>query len=131
LPKDDAIFLVFNVVQLLVKKSAVLENSKIAVLVVMEVFANADLFTEKQCLQFINNFYGQLIEGALFKVKKFVVPCMLALSKHISYDLFKTKFVAQLLKFTTDPIWGVRRVCIENMPKFIEKLKASETATFI
>lgn len=36
LPKEDAIFLVFNVVQLLVKKSSVLENSKIAVLMVME-----------------------------------------------------------------------------------------------
>lgn len=33
--------------------------------------------------------------------------------------------------FNTDSIWGVRRVCIEIMPKFIEKLKHTETPIFI
>ncbi len=116
-------FLVFNVVQLLVKKSTQLESAKIAVLMIMEQFAAIDLFGGKQCLLFVSSFYGQLLDGALFKVKKFMIPCMLALVKHIPYELFKEKFVTQFIKFNVDTIWGVRRVCIENMSLFIEKLK--------
>lgn len=109
--------------QLLVKKSATLENAKIAVLMIMEQFAAIDLFGPKQCMLFVSSFYGELLQGALFKVKKFLIPCMLALAKHLPYEVFREKFVAQFLKFNADPIWGVRRVCIENMPKLIEKLK--------
>ena len=39
LPKDEAIFLVFNVVQLLTKKSDQIDNAKIAVLMLIEKFA--------------------------------------------------------------------------------------------
>lgn len=83
IPKDDAIFLVFNVVQLLVKKSNQIENAKIAVLLIMEQFASIDYFTEKECMLFINIHYPVLLEAALFKVKKYMIPCMLAMTKHI------------------------------------------------
>ena len=82
IPKEDAIFLVFNVVQLLIKKAAQIENSKIAVLMIMEQFATNDFFMEKECMMFLNTHFANFLEGALFKIKKHLIPCMLALSKH-------------------------------------------------
>ena len=44
LPRDEAIFLIFNVVQLLTKKSEQIDNAKIAVLMLIQKFAEADYF---------------------------------------------------------------------------------------
>ena len=49
----------------------------------MEQFASIDYFTEKECMLFINIHYPVLLEAALFKVKKYMIPCMLAMAKHI------------------------------------------------
>ena len=54
MPKDEAIFLVFNVVQLHTKKSDQIDNAKVAVLMLIEKFANADYFTKKECMIFLN-----------------------------------------------------------------------------
>ena len=70
LPSEDATFLVFNVVQLLTKKSDQVENAKIAVLILMEKFAEADLFTETQCMAFMENNFDKFLDSALFKLKK-------------------------------------------------------------
>lgn len=42
--KDEAAFLAFNVVQILMKKIATAEMSGIAVLMLMETFAKEDIF---------------------------------------------------------------------------------------
>lgn len=97
----------------------------------MEQFANINYFGEKECINFINSYYSLLLDEALFKVKKYLMPYMLAMAKHVPYDLFRTKFVSQYIKFNTDPIWGVRRVCIELMSRFLEHLKPNETSMFI
>ena len=97
----------------------------------MEQFATNDFFLEKECMQFLNTHFDNFLEGALFKIKKHLIPCMLAISKHTSYDVLKSKIISQYVKFTNDPIWGVRRVSVEIMPKFIEKLKPSETKILI
>ena len=70
MPKDEAIFLVFNVVQLLTKKSDQIDNAKIAVLMLIEKFATADYFTKKECMIFLNTSFTAFMDGALFKIKK-------------------------------------------------------------
>lgn len=35
------------------------------------------------------------------------------------------------MTFATDPIWGVRRVCIELLPDFLEKIKETETEQLV
>jgi len=81
LPKDEAIFLAFNVVQLLTKKADQIENAKTAVLMLIEKFAEADYFTKKECMIFLTSSFKSFMEGALFKIKKQLLPCMLAISK--------------------------------------------------
>lgn len=51
----------------------------------------------------------------LFKIKKFLLPTLLAVAKHISYEKFVDKVYNTFIKFSQDEIWGVRRVCIEKL----------------
>lgn len=127
LPRDEATFLVFNVVQLLIKKSDQIENAKIAVLMLIEKFAEADFFEKKECMSFLENSMDTFLDGALFKIKKQILPCILALAKHVDYTTFQHKIFSTYQKFARDSIWGVRRVAIEFMPDVIKKLKPNET----
>ena len=70
LPRDEATFLVFNVVQLLIKKSDQIENAKIAVLMLIEKFAESDFFERKECMNFLETSFDHFLDGALFKIKK-------------------------------------------------------------
>lgn len=67
----------------------------------------------------------------MFKIKKQMLPCLLAISKHIDYLTFQHKIMATYHNFTRDPIWGVRRVAIELMPEVMKKLKPNETEQFV
>ena len=88
LPRDEATFLVFNVVQLLIKKSDQIENAKIAVLMLIEKFAESDFFERKECMHFLEASFDKFLDGALFKIKKQMLPCLLAMSKHVDYLTF-------------------------------------------
>ena len=122
IPRDEAIFLVFNVVQLLTKKSDQIDNAKIAVLLLIEKFATEGYFGKKECMVFLNGSFETFMEGALFKVKKQMLPCLLAIAKHVDYSVFQTKILKTYLKFAEDPIWGVRRVSIELLPQFLNMI---------
>jgi len=56
------------------------------------------------------------MEGALFKIKKQMVPSLLAIAKHIDYSEFQSKVLGTYMQFGGDSIWGVRRVTIEMLP---------------
>ena len=89
LPRDEAVFLVFNVVQLLTKKADQIDNAKIAVLMLVEKFAKEQgYFGEKECIIFLRNSFDLFMEGAMFKIKKQMLPCLLAIAKHIAYADF-------------------------------------------
>ena len=131
IPRDEAIFLVFNVVQLLTKKSDQIDNAKIAVLLLIEKFANEDYFAKKECMVFLNSSFESFMDGALFKVKKQMLPCLLAVAKHIDYADFQSKVLKTYMAFASDSIWGVRRVSIELLPQFLNMIKETETEELI
>ena len=54
----------------------------------IEKFAEADFFEKKECMSFLENSMDNFLDGALFKIKKQILPCILALSKHIDYTTF-------------------------------------------
>ena len=97
----------------------------------IEKFANADYFTKKECMIFLSTSFPVFMEGALFKIKKQMLPCLLAITKHIDYSEFLTKVLGTYMTFSADSIWGVRRVCIELLPDFLEKIRESETDKLI
>ena len=80
-PRDEAIFLVFNVMQLLSKKADVIENAKIAVLLLVEKFAETGYFSKKECMVFLDTNFAAFMKNALFKIKKRMLPCLLAITK--------------------------------------------------
>ena len=60
----------------------------------------------------------------LFKIKKFVMPALIAISKHLTQEVFVDKVYNGTFKlFNADEIWGVRKVCIENLSNLIKYLK--------
>lgn len=97
----------------------------------IEKFAQADYFCKKECMVFLNGSFPAFMEGALFKIKKQLLPCLLAIAKHIDYAEFKSKIFETYLTFSSDAIWGVRRVCIELLPDILEKVKEIETESLI
>ena len=131
LPRDEAVFLVFNVVQLLTKKADQIDNAKIAVLMLVEKFAKEDYFGAKECMVFLQSIFQPFLEGALFKTKKQILPCLLAISKHVDYSVFKSKVLATYMQFSSDSIWGVRRVAIELLPQVLGLIKDTETEALL
>jgi hypothetical protein len=63
----------------------------------------------------------------LFKIKKFLLPAMIAISKHLDYSIFTDIVYKTFMDFSLDEIWGVRKVCVENMSELIKYLKFDET----
>lgn len=60
----------------------------------------------------------------LFKIKKFVMPALIAVSKHLTHEVFLDKvYNGTFQKFNNDDIWGVRKVCIENLASLMKHLK--------
>jgi hypothetical protein len=55
----------------------------------------------------------------LFKIKKFMLPALIAVSKVITYSRFIEVVFPLYISFTKDEIWGVKKVCIERMPEII------------
>jgi len=62
----------------------------------------------------------------LFKVKKTLLPCLLAVGSHVKYELFLKHVYDTFATFSADHIWGVRKVCLEVLPDLINQLKSTE-----
>ena len=63
----------------------------------------------------------------LFRIKKFLLPALIAISKHVEYSIFTEIVYKAFYDFSLDEIWGVRKVCIENMADLIKYFKCDET----
>ena len=63
----------------------------------------------------------------LFKIKKFLLPTLIAASKHLSYDKFISIVYTTFMKFAHDDIWGVRKVCLERLNDVVKKLEAKDS----
>lgn len=62
----------------------------------------------------------------LFKIKKFLLPALLSIANHIDYNIFISTIYPIFIKFSTDDIWGVRKVCVEKLKDLIILLKYTE-----
>ena len=59
----------------------------------------------------------------LFKIKKFLMPALIAVSKHLTQEVFLEKaYKGTFQQFNNDEIWGVRKVCIENLASLMKYL---------
>ena len=59
-------------------------------------------------------------------MKKYLLPALISISKHLDYDVFIDKVYSTFTEYRQDEIHGVRRVCIENMANLIKHLKIEE-----
>lgn len=68
--KEDAVFLTHNVLSILFKKSAVLDNAKVGALMLLEAFTKEDLFGKEIVEIFMNENLNSCLQDKLFKTKK-------------------------------------------------------------
>jgi hypothetical protein len=58
----------------------------------------------------------------LFKIKKFLLPTLLACSKHLPPGVFDSVIYQTFMKFALDDIWGVRKVCLERLHDLVKSI---------
>ena len=58
----------------------------------------------------------------LFKIKKFLLPTLIAVSKHLQYERFVLVVYTTFMRFANDDIWGVRKVCLEKLHDLVKRL---------
>jgi len=63
----------------------------------------------------------------LFKVKRQLLPCLVAVGLQLEYDLFIKHTFDTFKVFSSDCIWGVRKICLEVLASLIAKLEPNET----
>ena len=51
---------------------------------------------------------------------------VISISKHLDYQTFIEKVFATFKEFNSDEVWGVRKVCIENLAKIVKHLNYKE-----
>lgn len=96
IPKEQAQNLVLKVIQVIMDRISpqsehqeveeVKEKAKIAILIIVQKFADADIFQKDHCQIFLDNHLNDIQEGMIFKIKKFLMPALIAVSKHLSHD---------------------------------------------
>jgi len=59
----------------------------------------------------------------LFKIKRFLLPALISISKQLDYKDFIDHVYSVFKLFITDEIWGVRKAGIECMADLIKYLK--------
>ena len=99
------------------------EGAKIAAMMIVERFAENDIFKEPQCTKFLDLNLSEIQKGMLFKIKKILLPMLLAASKHLTYDRFVLTVYSTFMKFSLDDIWGVRKVCLERLHDLVKCIK--------
>ena len=93
------------------------ESAKIAVLLIIQRFSEERIFGGYEAQVFIRENLEKFTKGMLFKIKKFLLPTLIAISQYLEYEIFTKEVFSLFLQFTKDDIWGVRKVCVElTMP---------------
>ena len=95
------------------------EKARIAVLIIIQKFAEADIFEKEECDIFLDNYITEIKDGMGFKIKRFLLPALISVSKQLDYKDFVENVYTLFKTFSSDEVWGVRKACIEHMDKLI------------
>ena len=133
LGKEEGVYLMHNVLCILYKKAAGMENAKTAVLLLLEQFTKEEFFGKQVVEEFITEWLQPLFsKDTSFKTRKYLLPCLLAISKHLTKDQV-LKEVFSIFKKCCQPseIWGLRKLCLQLAPELIAVVNDTEAFKFI
>ena len=98
------------------------EKAKISVLIIVQKFAEADIFEKEECDLFLENYLNEIKNEMGFKIKRFLLPALISVSKQLDYNDFIENVYNLFKVFSADEVWGVRKACIEHMDKLVQHL---------
>ena len=64
------------------------EKSKIAVLMIIQKFADDGIFGKEECQVFLDQYIAEIKEDMGYKIKRFMLPALISISKHLDYNMF-------------------------------------------
>lgn len=102
------------------------EKAKIAVLVIIQKFADDGIFGKEECTLFLDHYVQGIKHDMGFKIKRFLLPALISISKHLDYAVFQEQVYSVFHVFTSDEVWGVRKAAIEYNSQLIEHLRPTE-----
>lgn len=102
------------------------EKAKIAVLVIVQKFADDGIFGKDECTHFLENYVQEIKFDMGFKIKRFLLPALISISKHLDHAVFLDQVYAVFHLFITDEVWGVRKAAIEYNAQLIEHIKPND-----
>lgn len=89
------------------------EKAKIACLLIVQKFTDSDIFAEQQCNDFLINYVPRIKEDMGFKIKRFLLPALISISKQLKYSDFVKTIYSVFTSYIEDGVWGVRKAAIE------------------
>lgn len=84
--REDAVFLTHNVLSILFKKSAVLDNAKVGALMLLEAFTKEGFFGVDIVENFMQENFKMCLEDKMFKIKRPFLQCLITICKHLSKE---------------------------------------------
>lgn len=137
IPKPQSASLMMKVIQVIMDRiklqseqketEDIKEKAKIAVLQIVQKFSEADIFLKEECTLFLDTFVDDLKADMGFKIKRFLLPALISMTKHLDYDMFKSSVYPVFQTFVTDEIWGTRKAAIDCTADIIHHLKPDES----
>lgn len=64
-------------------------------------------------------FLPRIKKGMTFKIKKFLLPTLLAITPFLPQPVFMKEVYAIFVEFGEDEIWSVRKACFEKISELI------------
>jgi len=84
--REDAVFLTHNVLSILFKKSAVLDNARVGALMLLEAFTKEGYFGKEIVESFLVENLAMCLQDKMFKTKRPLLQCLITISKHLTKD---------------------------------------------
>ena len=75
----------------------------------------AKIFGKELCESYVVTEFVSLSDDQRFKVRSCVASNLIAISQTVSSNAFTSKILPIYLKLSNDPIWRVRKSCVESI----------------
>jgi hypothetical protein len=106
------------------------ERAKVAVLLIIQKFAETGIFGKEECKDFMGTYLETITDDMLFRIKKYLLPALISMGRHLDYNQAISSVYTTFTQFTKDSVWAVRKTAIEKLPEMVRLLKKDEVGKF-
>ena len=102
------------------KKAKEVDGARIAVLILIDKYTEAEIFKKEQLEDLIMIHFPTIKQRMSFKVKKFFLPTLITITPHLEKNTFEKEVFQVFCQFAEDDVWSVRKVCFEKISQIVK-----------